>query len=115
MSNLALQSESHEAGRDDSVSLDIDLRCVRSRPLVVVSGELDLASEPLLASVFDHVFARHPEAAVRADLGAVSFADSHGLAPILDNDAIEVIAASPAVRRTMLLLDRQRSTAPNLQ
>lgn len=75
-----------------------------AKPLVVVTGDLDIASAPLLAAVLEHVLRAQIQAVgVDVDLSGVSFADSHGLAPVLDT-AVQVSAASGAVRRVLELL-----------
>ncbi len=83
------------------------------RPLVSVSGELDLASAGLLTAMLDHVRrgqGRHAEresglrcADIDVDLTQVTFADSHGLAPVLDGQTT-ILAASGPVRRVLRLL-----------
>lgn len=93
--------------------LSIRLREDRPRPLVSVAGELDLASVGLLTAMLDHVrrnLRRRPGAVsalddddVDVDLSAVTFADSHGLAPVLDGRT-RIVAASTSVRRVLLIL-----------
>jgi anti-anti-sigma regulatory factor len=75
--------------------LAIHVREDRSRPLVSVAGELDLASVGLLIAMLHHVRRSLPprrgvvvaldQVDVDVDLTAVMFADSHGLAPLLDS------------------------------
>lgn len=86
------------------------------QPLIQVSGELDVASAPLLLAMIDYV--RHPAGSpdghgsdrMEVDLARVTFADSHGLAPILDGNAT-VRAASPAVRRVLQVLQHEPPAA----
>lgn len=83
------------------------------RPLVSVAGELDLASAGLLTAMFDHVSrARSRRAApgspvrdveIDVDLSRVTFADTHGLAPVLQRRT-RVVATSGPVRRVLALL-----------
>jgi anti-anti-sigma factor len=72
------------------------------RPVVEVSGELDLSGKELLEAVLAHVRSTHP-GVVAVDLGGVSFIDTHGLSPVLERD-VDLVAASPAVRRMLRLL-----------
>lgn len=84
------------------------------RPLVSVAGELDVASVGLLAAMLDYVrrsVDRHGRATVAlddidVDLTGVTFADSHGLAPLLDSPA-RIVGASGAVRRVLVLLRQE--------
>lgn len=81
-------------------------------PVLQVSGELDIATAPLLTAMLDHVrddvrplgsgpgLASRP---VMVDLSGVGFADSHGLAAVLD-DRVVVLAASACVARVLRLL-----------
>lgn len=86
-------------------------------PLIRVSGELDVATAPLLRVMIDH--GRYPVGGVdghlpervEVDLTRVTFADSLGLAPILDGHAA-VRATSPTVRRVLQLLQHQPTAAP---
>lgn len=71
--------------------------------MIRVSGELDLATAPLLRAAVDHVRRTHVPVRVAVDLSRVTFADSHGLAPVVDDDH-QVVAASPTVRRVLHLL-----------
>jgi anti-anti-sigma regulatory factor len=73
------------------------------RPVIVVVGELDAAGASLLRAVIDHVREQGAVGRVPLDLGAVRFADTHGLAPVLDGGT-EIRAASMAVRRVLHLL-----------
>lgn len=98
-----------------SAAVRIDVCHGLPRPLVQVSGELDIAAVPLLVAMLDHARRRHPPAhggpqqrttadmPVDVDLSRVSFADSHGLAPILNGTAT-VVSASAGVRRVLELL-----------
>lgn len=81
------------------------------RPLVSVAGELDIASVALLNAMLDHARrvhrpgpgAAHEDTPVDVDLTAVTFADSQGLAPVLDS-CTRIVGASTAVRRVLVLL-----------
>lgn len=95
----------------------VDIRHDLLRPLIRVSGELDIASAPLLVAMIDHVGSTHPPAGdtsgdtsgcIDVDLSQVTFADSHGLAPVLDGRAA-VLAASAPVRRVLNLLQQHPS------
>lgn len=90
------------------------------RPLVSVAGELDVATVGLLTATLDHVrhnlqrrrgVGRALDLGVDVDLTAVTFADGHGLAPVLD-DRTRIIAASRAVRRVLLVLCGQPLAGP---
>lgn len=103
--------------------LTVQVRRDLPRPLVSVAGELDLASAGLLSAMLDHVrrsWSRHMAPApelhdldVDVDLTRVTFADSHGLAPVLDSRT-RIIAVSSAVRRLLLLLGDLPLTSPPL-
>lgn len=101
--------------------LSIDLRLDLPRPLVSVAGDLDLASVGLLAAMLDHArrTSHRRTGAVSAledvdldvDLTEVPFADSQGLAPMLDSRT-RIVGASTAVRRLLLVL-RDVGPLPN--
>jgi len=92
------------------------------RPLVSVAGELDLASVGLLIAMLEHVRRSLPPRGgavvaldrvdVDVDLTAVTFADSHGLAPLLDSRT-RIVASSTAVRRLLLLLSDLQLAPPS--
>ena len=86
---------------EEQFAVTVDRRA--RRPVVVVAGELDAAGASLLRAVVDHVSGQGHRGPVLVDLGAVRYADTHGLAPVLDGTA-EVRAASTAVRRVLRLL-----------
>lgn len=102
--------------------LAIHVREDLPRPLVSVAGELDLASVGLLIAMLDHVRRNLPphtgavvaldQVDVDVDLTAVTFADSHGLAPLLDSRT-RIVAASTAVRRLLLLLSDLQLMPPS--
>lgn len=93
--------------------LVIEVRTDLRRPLVEVSGELDLASTGLLTAMLEHVRRslrrassaelHRDELAVDVDLTGVTFADSHGIAPVLGGRT-RIVAASEPVRRLLRLL-----------
>jgi anti-anti-sigma factor len=82
--------------------------------LLVVSGELDVATAPLLAEGLERHRRRHRDVVV--DLADVSFIDSSGLTLLLDahGDAerdgwtFTIRRASPAVRRVARLAGAER-------
>ena len=82
--------------------LTLHVRRDRARPVVVVSGELDLVGQELLEAVLAHVRATE-SGKVEVDLGRVTFANTHGLSPALGRDVV-LVAASPAVTRLLRLL-----------
>lgn len=97
----------------------VEVRQDLPRPLVTVTGELDLASAGLLQALLDHVRRRTRRAGagphrvdVDVDLVRVTFADSHGLAPVLDGRT-RIVAASPAVRRVLELLEAHDAGDPS--
>ena len=101
---------SERAVEDHVQRLVVEVRQDLPRPLVTVAGELDLDSAGLLTAMLDHVRRRHrmQRSAVRrdevdVDLAGITFADSHGLAPVLD-DRVRVVAASQPVGRLLRLL-----------
>lgn len=71
---------------------------------MAVTGELDVSGASLLEAVLQHVRERCDDGApVPVDLGGVRYADTHGLAPVLDG-AVHIRSASSAVRRVLRLL-----------
>ena len=81
----------------------MEIRRGGPRPVVVVSGELDLSGKELLEALLGHVRASSP-GSVAVDLAQVPFADTHGLEPVLEPD-VAVVAASPAVTRVLRHLE----------
>ncbi len=73
------------------------------RPVVTVVGALDARGAVLLSAVLDQV-RRSERAAAEVDLSRVDYADSHGLAPLLDGRVI-VRRISPVVGRLLVALD----------
>ncbi|MGY1885540.1 STAS domain-containing protein [Blastococcus sp. SYSU DS0753] len=92
----------HTGAVADGAELTLDIRWGGRRPLVEVSGELDLAGADLFAALLAHVRATDP-GPIAVDLGRVSFIDSHGLSPALARDVV-LVAASPVVARVLRLL-----------
>lgn len=82
--------------------LSMEIRRDGRRPVVAVSGELDLAGKDLLEAMLAHVRSTH-SGTVAVDLAQVSFVDTHGVSPVLGRDVV-LVAASPAVRRLLRLL-----------
>lgn len=78
-------------------------------PCITVSGELDVATAPLLRAVLEHV-QRRTSRRVEVDLRDVRFADSHGLEPVVAA-GVAVRAASAPVRRVLAASD---AAAPGL-
>ena len=82
--------------------------------LLVMQGELDIATAPELAAMLERL--RTHRHAVVLDLEGVTFMDSTGLATLMDawleaerdGWAFSVRAASPAVRRVVALAGLQR-------
>ncbi len=72
------------------------------RPVIRVSGALDVSGAALLSAMLDHV--RQVEGrTAEVDLARVDYADSHGLAPLLDG-RVTIRRASPVVERLLALL-----------
>jgi ABC-type transporter Mla MlaB component len=89
--------------------LTVDVRQHHGRPVVTVSGELDLAGAGLVTAVLDHVRRSAAGPAGRrdrvdVDLAAVTFVDTHGLAAVVDAGT-RVVAVSQPVQRLRRLLD----------
>ena len=92
-------------------TLVVEVRQDLPRPRVEVAGELDLDSAGLLTAMLDHVRRSRQRAGtadlhrgeVDVDLSGVTFADSHGIAPVLDGRP-RVVAASEPARRVLALL-----------
>jgi anti-anti-sigma regulatory factor len=80
----------------------MEIRRGGARPVVTVSGELDLAGRELLEALLAHVRTTDP-GPVALDLARVTFADTHGLSPALAPD-VDLVAASPTVARVLRLL-----------
>jgi anti-anti-sigma regulatory factor len=105
-----------------SCEVAVQVRRDLPRPLVSVAGELDLDSARLLTAMLDHVrrsWVRHArersgpyDVDIDVDLTRVTFADSSGLAPVLEGRT-RIVAASPPVRRVLrLLIDPQGADQP---
>lgn len=86
---------------EERFTVTVDRRA--RRPVVVVEGELDASGASLLQAVIEHVVEQGNPGPVLVDLDAVRFADTHGLAPVLDGEA-EIRTASRTVRRVLRLL-----------
>jgi anti-anti-sigma regulatory factor len=82
--------------------LAVQIRRDGARPLVAVSGDLDLTGQELLEAVLAHVRASGARL-IEVDLAGVTFADTHGLAPALGRDVV-LVSASPPVTRLLRLL-----------
>jgi anti-anti-sigma factor len=80
----------------DSGELDCDA-------VLVLAGELDLLTEPLLTALLEGPIAAPGLRVV--DLSGVTFADSSGLAPLLRHrHRLEIRGESPQLRRIINLL-----------
>jgi len=95
-------------------SLEIDTESVGGRVRITVSGELDLASAPVLAAELRrHTRSGQP---VELDLRSVSFMDSSGIQLLLDAHrgaegragSLRIAQASPEVRRLLGLVGIER-------
>lgn len=73
-------------------------------------GELDTCGAALLSAMLDHVRLSEGRAA-EVDLSRVDYADSHGLAPLLDGQ-VTIRQASPVVRRLLAALGRSLPQPP---
>ena len=74
------------------------------RPVVTVIGALDTCGAALVSAMLEHV-RRSDGRAAEVDLSRVDYADSHGLAPLLDGQTT-IRQASPVVRRLLAALGR---------
>ena len=94
----------HEGWAPGAQTAEVSVEVLRggARPVVVVSGELDLVGMELLEAVLTHVRATSP-GSVGVDLSGVSFVDTHGLSPALASDVV-LVAASPPVTRVLGLM-----------
>lgn len=96
-----------DCGDDPSRALSVQLRADLAPPRLTVAGELDLSSAGLVAAMLDHVRSTRRggpgRVEVDVDLERVVFADTAGLAPVLDSGA-RIVAASVPVRRVLRLL-----------
>lgn len=89
-------------GTADAAWLDVEVVWSRDRPAVLVRGQLDVSTAPLLGSVLEHVHCSYPGRVV-ADLRQVSFIDSAGAAPLIEH-GVHVQTASRTVLRLLRLL-----------
>jgi anti-anti-sigma factor len=85
---------------DDTGELEVTVESDGAAVRVVVSGELDIASAPLLAP---HVQAEPSDRSVELDLRGVTFIDSSGLRLLIDahrslGDRLRIVP-SPACER----------------
>lgn len=90
----------------DAQRLAVSIQRGDDRDTVHVRGELDTVTVPLLEAVLEHL-AGTGSPSVTLDLGQVSFADSHGLEPLLAAGVAGravLVRASPAVARLLPLL-----------
>jgi anti-anti-sigma factor len=94
--------------RDDATSWWLEGR--GGHACLVVAGDLDLAAAPLLAEVLGWIDT--PRAPTSVDLARVTFADSSGVVPLVENARrhrergahLLVVDAGPAVHRIFELL-----------
>jgi anti-anti-sigma factor len=106
----------------EQVVLVVDLRWVpATEPLegrtndldVVVSGELDMASEPMLVDALGVGAAEHRPVRIRMDLAGVRFVDARGAGAIIESARIaqacgarfEIVRASLPVQRLLGMID----------
>lgn len=74
---------------------------------ITPTGELDLATAPILGQAFDTIHNRDDNTIIVVDLTEVSFIDSSGLHALLridaacEGDQLRVINGSPAVERLL--------------
>jgi anti-anti-sigma factor len=106
-----------------AAALDLTVRHDAAGALVSLTGELDVATGALVdALLHDLLRARRLPRVTRLafDLSGVTFADAAGLSPLLyaravltrRQGSIEIVAASPDVRRLLVLLDLTILLAP---
>ncbi|NEK84520.1 STAS domain-containing protein [Blastococcus saxobsidens] len=86
----------------EQAAMALDVEWDGPRPVVVVSGELDLVGGDLLAAVLDHVRSSRAEL-VAVDLSGVTFVDTHGLAPAMQPDVV-LVDPSRVVCRLLSLM-----------
>ncbi|MCZ2857113.1 STAS domain-containing protein [Blastococcus sp. VKM Ac-2987] len=96
--------------RGQAAELSLEVRREGRRPVIAVSGELDLLGMELLEAMLTHVRSTAEEV-VAVDLSGVSFVNSHGLSPVLERDVV-LVAASPAVSRLLRLMGRPLPAMP---
>lgn len=113
----ALRSGRHEALDEwistspaRSAELSVHVSRCGPRPVVTVIGALDTGGAALLSAMLDHVRETEGRGA-EVDLSRVDYADSHGLAPLLDGQA-PIRQASPVVRRLLAALGRPLPRSP---
>jgi anti-anti-sigma factor len=80
-----------------------------SAPLVVVSGELDIATEAELRAVLEAALAPPPPERLVVDVSGLRFVDLTGLAPLLAagrcvSEGVRLRGTSPALSRLRSLL-----------
>ena len=101
---------------NQTLTVDVRFGPARGRPrpgdlVIVLAGELDVATETLLTGVTEAAVAHHRPANLHLDLGAVTFLDARGIAAILACRGIAVAAGaeftiapgSASVRRVLSL------------
>lgn len=81
----------------------------RPRPLLTVSGALDESGASLLTAMLEHVWQTESRT-LEVDLAQVDYADSHGVAPLLDG-RVAIRQASPIVKR---LFEALNGSLPHL-
>ena len=87
------------------MDLNCQLALVGGRPVVVVQGEIDLATAPQLRDQLARAIHRHPAATVVVDLDGVTVLDDSGLGVLLGaagaartgGGELELVASSPAL------------------
>ncbi len=97
-------SRSHTGQASAAAAWDfrVTVRNEGSRPVVHIEGELDHDCAPLVTAMVEHVETLHGRP-VRVDLTGVPYADTHGLAPLLQ-EGVVISRTSPEVHRLLRLL-----------
>lgn len=93
-----------------AADLSLEVRRDGNRPVIAVSGELDLSGMDLFEAMLAHVRSTAEEV-VAVDLSGVSFVNSHGLSPVLARDVV-LVAASPPVSRLLRLMGQPVPAMP---
>jgi anti-sigma B factor antagonist len=107
---------SDHAVEPEMASLDVS---IRPGPLVAISGEIDIASGPMLRDQLLCVIRRNG-ARLALDLSGVTFIDCAGInvllaarrRALLEGGSMRVLQASPRVRRVVALTRLDRELLP---
>jgi anti-anti-sigma factor len=106
------------------MSLDVTSSVVSGRPVVVLAGNVDLATVPSLLNALTTTILDHPQATIAVDLGGVEALDDVALGVLLGaagrarrgGGDLVVVTADDTLRQRLALtgFDRAITVAPSL-